>query len=161
MWTHSDVAVLLKAVQTAYLLQQEEFAGPRLVSGDLDRWERVVEDFIPEPGTERIGPSGPVCASSSPSSGRRRGGVTTEEGGNGAPDYVQRYSHRSLSDGAASDKNKGTRLPGGPFRDAAVAWYAAYEDFTDRVRRDDVLDPARRRDSQLLSEQQKRYRQGP
>ena len=30
-------------------------------------------------------------------------------------------------------RTSGRRLPPGPFRDAAVAWYAAYEDFTDRV----------------------------
>ena len=29
-------------------------------------------------------------------------------------------------------RTSGRRLPRGPFRDAAVAWYAAYEDFTDR-----------------------------
>ena len=29
MWTHSDVAVLLKAVQTANLLQDEEFSEPQ------------------------------------------------------------------------------------------------------------------------------------
>jgi hypothetical protein len=45
-------------------------------------------------------------------------------------------------------RTSGRRLPRGPFRDAAVAWYAAYETFTERGRRDDVLDPARRRDSQ-------------
>ena len=30
-------------------------------------------------------------------------------------------------------RTSGRRLPRGPFRDAAVAWYAAYEDFTDRA----------------------------
>ena len=57
MWTHSDVAVLLKAAQTAYLLQQEEFAEPQPgIAAMLDRWEKAVEDFIHEPGTERVGP---------------------------------------------------------------------------------------------------------
>jgi hypothetical protein len=31
-------------------------------------------------------------------------------------------------------RTSGRRLPRGPFRDAAVAWYTAYEDFTDRGR---------------------------
>jgi hypothetical protein len=53
MWTHSDVAVLLKAVQTAYLLQQEEQPG---IEAMLDRWDKAVEDFIVEPGSERMGP---------------------------------------------------------------------------------------------------------
>ena len=57
MWTHSDVAVLLKAAQTANLLQQEEVVEPRpRVEAMLDRWERVVDDFIAEPGGERVGP---------------------------------------------------------------------------------------------------------
>jgi hypothetical protein len=56
MWTHSDVAVLLRAVQTAYLLQQEEFAEPQPgIAAMLDRWEKAVEDFIHEPGSERVG----------------------------------------------------------------------------------------------------------
>ena len=74
MWTHSDVAVLLKAVQTAYLLQQEEFAEPQPgIAAMRDRWEKAVEDFIHEPGSERVDHSGSVCASSSRSAGRRRG----------------------------------------------------------------------------------------
>jgi hypothetical protein len=57
MWTHSDVAVLLKAVQTAYLLQQEEFAEQQPgIEAMLDRWDKAVEDFIDEPGSERMGP---------------------------------------------------------------------------------------------------------
>ena len=57
MWTHSDVAVLLKAVRTAYLLQQEEFAEPQQgIEAMLDRWDKAVEDFIVEPGSERMGP---------------------------------------------------------------------------------------------------------
>jgi hypothetical protein len=57
MWTHSDVAVLLKAVQTAYLLQQEEFAEPQPgIEAMLDRWDKAVEDFIVEPGSKRMGP---------------------------------------------------------------------------------------------------------
>ena len=57
MWTHSDVAALLKAAQTANLLQQEEVVEPRpRVEAMLDRWERVVDDFIAEPGGERVGP---------------------------------------------------------------------------------------------------------
>ena len=88
MWTHSDVAVLLKAVQTAYLLQQEEFAEPQPgIEAMLDRWDKAVEDFIDEPGSERMGHSKFVCASSSRSSGD--GGL---EWGNGPPDYVQRDS---------------------------------------------------------------------
>jgi hypothetical protein len=56
MWTHRDVAVLLKAAQTANLLQQEEVVEPRPgVETMLDRWERVVDDFIAEPGGERMG----------------------------------------------------------------------------------------------------------
>jgi hypothetical protein len=51
MWTHSDVAVLLKAAQTANLLQQEEITEPRPgAEALLDRWERVVDAFIAEPG---------------------------------------------------------------------------------------------------------------
>jgi 2',3'-cyclic-nucleotide 2'-phosphodiesterase (5'-nucleotidase family) len=51
MWTHSDVAVLLKAMQTAYLLQQEEFAEPQPdIEAMLDRWDEAVQDFIAEPG---------------------------------------------------------------------------------------------------------------
>ncbi|MEZ0336243.1 MAG: hypothetical protein ACAI18_19800 [Gemmatimonadales bacterium] len=57
MWTHSDVAVLLKAAQTANLLQQEEIAEPKPgVDALLDRWERVVDAFIAEPGVKRMGP---------------------------------------------------------------------------------------------------------
>ena len=71
MWTHSDVAVLLKAAQTANLLQQEEITEPRPgAEALLDRWERVVDAFIAEPGSERMGRSQPVCASSLTSSGR-------------------------------------------------------------------------------------------
>ena len=56
MWTHRDVAVLPKAAQTANLLQQEEVAAPKPgVEAMLDRWERVVDDFIAEPGVERMG----------------------------------------------------------------------------------------------------------
>lgn len=57
MWTHSDVAVLLKAAQTANLLQQEEFSEPQPgIEAMLDRWDKVVENFIDEPGVERMGP---------------------------------------------------------------------------------------------------------
>jgi hypothetical protein len=57
MWTHSDVAVLLKATQTANLLQDEEFSEPQPgIEAMLDRWDKVVEDFIDEPGVERMGP---------------------------------------------------------------------------------------------------------
>ena len=57
MWTHSDVAALLKAAQTANLLQQEEFSEPQpVIEAMLDRWDKVVEDFIDEPGVERMGP---------------------------------------------------------------------------------------------------------
>ena len=57
MWTHSDVAALLKAAQTANLLQQEEIAEPKPgADALLDRWERVVDAFIAEPGGERMGP---------------------------------------------------------------------------------------------------------
>jgi hypothetical protein len=57
MWTHRDVAALLRAAQTANLLQQEEVVEPRpRVEAMLDRWERVVDDFIAEPGGERVGP---------------------------------------------------------------------------------------------------------
>jgi len=57
MWTHSDVAVLLKAAQTANLLQQEETTEPRAgAEALLDRWERVVDAFIAKPGAERMGP---------------------------------------------------------------------------------------------------------
>jgi hypothetical protein len=58
-------------------------------------------------------------------------------------------------------RTKGRRLPGEPFRDAAVAWYAAYEDFTTRgggMTSWTQLVAATRK---LLSEQQKRYRQEP
>ena len=55
MWTQSDVAVLLKAGQTANLLQQEECSEPARHRGDADRWDKVVEDFIDEPGVERMG----------------------------------------------------------------------------------------------------------
>jgi hypothetical protein len=42
MWTHSDVAVLLKAAETANLLQQEEFAEPQPgIEAMLDRWDKV------------------------------------------------------------------------------------------------------------------------
>jgi hypothetical protein len=57
MWTHLDVAVLLKAAQTANLLQQEEITEPRPgAEALLDRWERVVDAFIADPGAERMGP---------------------------------------------------------------------------------------------------------
>ena len=57
MWTHSDVAALLKTAQTANLLQRGEVVEPRpRVEAMLDRWERVVDDFIAEPGGERVGP---------------------------------------------------------------------------------------------------------
>ena len=57
MWTHSDVAALLKAAQTANLLEQEEFSEPQPgIEAMLDRWDKVVEDFIDEPGVERMGP---------------------------------------------------------------------------------------------------------
>jgi hypothetical protein len=55
-------------------------------------------------------------------------------------------------------RTSGRRLPPGPFRDAAVAWYAAYEDFTGRdggMTSWTRLVAATRK---LLSEQQ-RYRQ--
>jgi hypothetical protein len=57
--TDSDVAVLLKAAQTANLLQQEETTEPRAgAEALLDRWERVVgvDAFIAKPGAERMGP---------------------------------------------------------------------------------------------------------
>ena len=57
MWTHSEVAVLLKAAQTANLLQQEEFSEPQPgIEALLDRWDKVVEDFIDEPHVARMGP---------------------------------------------------------------------------------------------------------
>jgi hypothetical protein len=88
MWTHSDVAVLLKAVQTAYLLQQEEFAEPQPgIEAMLDRWDKAVEDFIVEPGSERMGPLRVSMRELVESSGD--GGL---EWGNGRPDYVQRDS---------------------------------------------------------------------
>ena len=44
MWTHRDVAALLRAAQTANLIQQEEVVEPRPgVDALLDRWERVVD----------------------------------------------------------------------------------------------------------------------
>ena len=50
MWTRSGVAVLLKAAQTANLLQQEEITEPKPgAEAMLDRWERVVDAFIAEP----------------------------------------------------------------------------------------------------------------
>jgi hypothetical protein len=58
-------------------------------------------------------------------------------------------------------RTKGRRLPGGPFRDAAVAWYAAYEHFTNGgggMTSWTQLVAATRK---LLSEQQTRYRQEP
>ena len=43
MWTHSEVAVLLKGAQTANLLQQEEFSEPQPgIEALLDRWDKVV-----------------------------------------------------------------------------------------------------------------------
>jgi hypothetical protein len=56
-------------------------------------------------------------------------------------------------------RTSGRRLPRGPFRDAAVAWYTAYEDFTDRS--GGMMCWARlvAASRTLLSEQQKRYRQ--
>jgi hypothetical protein len=57
MWTHRDVAALLRAAQTANLIQQEEVVEPRPgVDAQLDRWERVVDAFIADPGGERMGP---------------------------------------------------------------------------------------------------------
>jgi len=57
MWTHSDVAVLLKAAQTANLLQNEEFSESRPdIEAMLDRWDEVVQDFMDQPGIERMGP---------------------------------------------------------------------------------------------------------
>lgn len=53
----------------------------------------------------------------------------------------------------------GRRLPRGPFRDAAVAWYTAYEDFTDRGRGMMFWTRLVAASRTLLSEQQKRYRQ--
>jgi hypothetical protein len=76
MWTHSDVAVLLKAGQTAYLLQQEEFAEPQPgIAAMLDRWEkrRPSRTSSMSQGPNGWDHSGSVCASSSRSSGRRRG----------------------------------------------------------------------------------------
>jgi hypothetical protein len=57
MWTHSEVAALLKAAQAANLLQQEEIEEPKPgVDALLDRWERVVDAFIAKPGAERVRP---------------------------------------------------------------------------------------------------------
>ena len=57
MWTHSEIAVLLKAAQTANLLQQEEFSEPQPgIEALLDRWDKVVEDFIDEPRVARMRP---------------------------------------------------------------------------------------------------------
>jgi hypothetical protein len=52
----------------------------------------------------------------------------------------------------------GRRLPPGPFRDAAVAWYAAYEDFTGRDGGTTSWTRLVAATRKLLSEQQ-RYRQ--
>jgi hypothetical protein len=56
-------------------------------------------------------------------------------------------------------RTSGRRLPRGPFRDAAVAWYAAYEDFTGRVGGMTSWTRLVAATNTLLSEQQKRYRQ--
>ena len=58
-------------------------------------------------------------------------------------------------------RTKGRRLPGEPFRDAAVAWYAAYEDFTTRGGAMTSWTQLVAATRKLLSEQQKRYRQEP
>jgi hypothetical protein len=56
MRTHSDGAVLFNSAQTANLLQQKEFAEPQPgIDAMLDRWDKVVEGFIDEPGVERMG----------------------------------------------------------------------------------------------------------
>ena len=56
-------------------------------------------------------------------------------------------------------RTSGRRLPRGPFRDAAVAWYAAYEDFTDPGSGMASWTRLVAATHKLLSEQQKRYRQ--
>ena len=56
-------------------------------------------------------------------------------------------------------RTSGRRLPRGPFRDAAVAWCAAYEDFTDRGGGMTSWTRLVAATYTLLAEQQKRYRQ--
>jgi hypothetical protein len=47
---------LPRAAQTANLLQQEEVTESQPgIEAMLDRWDRLVDDFIVEPGAERIG----------------------------------------------------------------------------------------------------------
>lgn len=55
-------------------------------------------------------------------------------------------------------RTSGRRLPPGPLRDAAVAWYAAYEDFTGRDSGMTSWTRLVAATRTLLSEQQ-RYRQ--
>jgi hypothetical protein len=43
MWTHSDVAVLLKASQAAVGSTRERYMDSQTL---LDHWDRVVQDFI-------------------------------------------------------------------------------------------------------------------
>jgi hypothetical protein len=56
-------------------------------------------------------------------------------------------------------RTRGRRLPGEPFRDAAVAWYAAYEDFTNRGGGMTSWARLVAASRKLLSERQKRYGQ--
>ena len=51
MWTHSIVAVLLKASQAASRLQRERYMDSQTL---LDHWDRVVQDFIDRPGVRRM-----------------------------------------------------------------------------------------------------------
>jgi hypothetical protein len=57
MWTHATSRCCLGRRRTANLLQQEEVTEPQPdIEVMLERWDRLVDDFIVEPGAERMGP---------------------------------------------------------------------------------------------------------